>query len=58
MRAIATPSLLAHRGLRRVDVDVCDYRGAVQGVRFGVVDGAVQVGVQPSTGGEASEHGN
>ena len=46
----------AHRGLRRVDVDVCEC--AAQGVHFGVVDGAVQVGVQPVTGEEASEHGN
>jgi hypothetical protein len=45
----------AHRGLRRVDVDVCECRGrAAQGVHFSVVDGAVQVGVQPSTGGEAA----
>jgi hypothetical protein len=49
----------AHRGLRRVDVDVCECRGrAAQGVHFSVVDGAVQVGVQPGTGGKASEHGN
>jgi hypothetical protein len=49
----------AHRGLRRVDVDMCECGGrAAQGVHFGIVDGAVQVGVQPVTGGEASEHGN
>jgi hypothetical protein len=54
MRAITTPSLPAHRGLRCVDVDVCNCGGgAVQGVHFGIVDGAVQVGVQPGTGGEA-----
>jgi hypothetical protein len=42
MRAITMPSLPAHRGLRRVDIDVCDCGGgAVQGVHFGVVDGAV-----------------